>query len=208
MKKRNIMTMALSLAMVGVIGVGSTLAYLTAQDGTLTNTFKFADNIKVDVYEGTDEEENVTVNSNGGSGVGVNGGIDYTNLIPFQVLDKDVDLDVETTFETYLYVNIKADGEGTKVMKIGTLDGWTPVTDKVDENGYGIYRKTANVSEDTDDINVFDKVTVPDVDNGSTEGVKIKSIVIDVWAAQASAFKTVTDADTAAVTYFTTPVQP
>lgn len=201
MKKRNVMTMALSLALVGVIGVGSTLAYLTAKDGTLTNTFTFADDIVVDVYETTSEKTGASINNNGGAGVDKNGGIDYSNLIPGQKLNKNVDLDVDTTFETYLYVNIKADGEGTKEMKITGLPGWTAV-DVVDENGYGIYRKTDNISQDTDDINVFDEVTVPDVDNGSTKGVKIKNIVIDVWAAQASAFENSTAADTAAVEYF------
>ena len=199
MKKKNLITTVASVAMVGVIAVGSTLAYLSANDGTLTNTFTFANDIVVDVYETTNESSYASVTSDGGKGVGVNGGIDYSNLIPGQTLNKNVDLDVDTTFETYLYVNIKADGAGEK-MTLGALEGWTPVEGKVDDNGYGIYRKTSNVSANTDAIDVFDTVTVPDVD--STKGVTINPITINVWAAQASAFENAGAADVAADEYF------
>lgn len=199
MKKKNLITTVASVALVGVIAVGSTLAYLSAQDGTLTNTFTFANDIVVDVYETTNESSYASVTSDGGKGVGVNGGIDYSNLIPGQTLNKNVDLDVDTTFETYLYVNIKADGDGKK-MTLGALEGWTPVEGKVDDNGYGIYRKDSNVSAKTDAIDVFDTVTVPDVD--STENVTINPITINVWAAQASAFENSAAADAAAGAYF------
>ena len=53
MKKKNVLMMALSLCLVAVIAVGGTLAYLSDSDGTLVNTFKFANNIAVDVYEYT-----------------------------------------------------------------------------------------------------------------------------------------------------------
>lgn len=205
MKKKNLITTVASVAMVGVIAVGSTLAYLSANDGTLTNTFTFANDIVVDVYENTDETSYVSktgANESGvvGSGVDVDGGIAYSNLIPGQELSKKVDLDVDTTFETYLYVNIKAEGEATNVMKINDVTrDWTAV--QVDENGYGIYRKANNVSENTDAINVFNTVIVPDVE-GSTSGQSIKNIVIDVWAAQASAFENSGAADAAATEYF------
>lgn len=39
MKKKNLLTLALSLALVAVIAVGGTLAYLTSNSGTLTNNF-------------------------------------------------------------------------------------------------------------------------------------------------------------------------
>ena len=200
MKKKNLITAVASVAMVGVIAVGSTLAYLSANDGTLTNTFTFANDIVVDVYETTNESSYASVTSDGGKGVGVNGGIAYSNLIPGQSLNKNVDLDIDTTFETYLYVNIKAEGEATNVMKINDVTSdWTAV--QVDDNGYGIYRKVNNVSENTDAIDVFNTVIVPDVE-GSTSGQSIKNIVIDVWAAQASAFESDDAADVAADEYF------
>ena len=39
MQKKNVLMMTMSLAMVGVVAVGGTLAYLTSNTKTLTNTF-------------------------------------------------------------------------------------------------------------------------------------------------------------------------
>lgn len=200
MKKRNVMTMALSLAMVGVIGVGSTLAYLSAHDGTLTNTFKFANNITVDVYEytpaGSDKDQD---------------GYNYENLVVGDELKKDVDVDLTTSVETYLFINIKSVGEGTPVT-LGDVDSaWTAV--EVDDNGYGIYRLTNNVSATTNNIDVFDVVTVPDVAgaDGQYQDVKLNNVVIDVFAMQAQGYN-VTAAETEAKNHFnptvTEPVEP
>lgn len=200
MKKRNVMTMALSLAMVGVIGVGSTLAYLSAHDGTLTNTFKFADNITVDVYEYTPA-----------GSVKDQDGYDYTNLVVGQELEKDVDVDLTTSVETYLFINIKSVGEGTPVELGDIADTWTKVA--VDENNYGIYRLAANVSATTTDIDVFDVVTVPDIEeaDGQYQGVELNKVVIDVFAMQAQGYDEEA-ANAEATKYFnptvTEPVEP
>ena len=42
MKKKSLVTMVASLALVGAVGVGSTLAYLSSTTGTLVNTFSTA----------------------------------------------------------------------------------------------------------------------------------------------------------------------
>lgn len=206
MKMKNLLIGGMSLALVACISIGGTLAYLQAADGTLTNKFTFAGDIVVDVYETTDETQYVTkegeVEGKVGGGVNTQGGITYGNLIPGQELNKDVKLDVQTTFETYLYVNIQPGANGDKVMELpDTLTGWTAV--EVDDDGYGIYRKTQNVAADTPNIAVFDTVTVPDVNNGSTENVTIKDIVIDVWAAQASTFTDTSAADKDAIAHWT-----
>ena len=203
MKMKNLLIGGMSLALVACISIGGTLAYLQAADGTLTNTFTFAHDIVVDVYETTNEKENVVVTSNGGKGVDVDGGIAYSNLIPGQELNKDVKLDVQTTFETYLYVNIQPGANGDKVMELpDTLTGWTAVQVDPDTH-YGIYRLTETVSADEDAIQVFNTVTVPDVNNGSTKNVTIKDIVIDVWAAQVSGFESAEAANSAATEYWT-----
>lgn len=177
MKKKNVLMMALSLCLVAVIAVGGTLAYLSDSDGNLVNTFKFANNIAVDVYEytpaGSDKDQN---------------GYDYENLVVGQSLKKDVDVDVTTTVETYLFINIKSVGDGTPVT-LGAVDSaWTPVD--VEDNGYGIYRLTNNVSKTTTDINVFDTVTVPEVADadGQYQDVKLNNVEIDVFAMQASGY--------------------
>ena len=182
MKKKNVLMMALSLCLVAVIAVGGTLAYLSDTDDKVVNTFKFANNIAVDVYEytpaGSDKDQN---------------GYDYENLVVGQSLKKDVDVDVTTTVETYLFINIKSVGDGTPVT-LGNVDiAWTKVVDN--GNGYGIYRLTNNVSKTTTDIDVFDTVTVPDVTSvvgGQYQDVALNNVEIDVFAMQASGYTDVT----------------
>ena len=178
MKKKNLLMMALSLCMVAVIAVGGTMAYLSDSDGTLTNTFKFADNITVDVYEYTPT----------GSDTKEQDGYDYENLVVGEELKKDVDVDITTTVETYLFINIKSVGSGTPVTLGKIDDEWTEV--QTDKNGYGIYRLTNNVSSTTTDIDVFDAVTVPDVDgaNGQYQNVTLNNVEIDVFAMQATGY--------------------
>lgn len=179
MKKKNLLMMALSVCMVAVVAVGGTLAYLSDTDGTLTNHFKFADNIAVDVYEytptgGETKEQN---------------GYDYKNLVVGDELKKDVDVDVTTTVETYLFINIKSVGSGTSVELGDINDAWTAV--QADEQGYGIYRLTKNVSTTATDINVFDTVTVPEVtsvENGQYADVVLNDVDIDVFAMQATGY--------------------
>lgn len=84
MKKKNIMTAALSLSLVGVIAVGGTLAYFTDQAETKVNAFTTG---KVDIVlhdmspkvdgmvSGTEKPE---------------GGIEYDNIVPGDELSKDV----------------------------------------------------------------------------------------------------------------------
>ena len=170
MKKKNVLMMALSLCLVAVIAVGGTLAYLSDSDGDLVNTFKFANNIQVDVYEYTPGSESKNQS-----------GYSYENLVVGDELEKDVDVDLST--------NTKSVGDGTPVT-LGTVDSaWTKVVDN--GNGYGIYRLTNNVSKTTTDINVFDTVTVPEVESvvdGQYQSVTLNNVEIDVFAMQASGY--------------------
>ena len=50
MKKKNFLTILLSLALVAVIGVGATLAYLTDNTQTVNNKFTF-DDIEITLKE-------------------------------------------------------------------------------------------------------------------------------------------------------------
>lgn len=84
MKKKNILTVALSACLVGVIAVGGTLAYFTDQAETKVNAFTTG---KVDIVlhdmspkvdgmvSGTEKPE---------------GGIEYDNIVPGDELSKDV----------------------------------------------------------------------------------------------------------------------
>lgn len=195
MKKRNVMTMALSLAMVGVIGVGSTLAYLTATDGELTNTFTFANNIKVDLYE----EGTI------GKGDDSSSGKNYTNLVSGQELGKNVDVEITTSFDTWLLVKVsqeKPEGkDNAKEMNLEetltqiTDAGWTQVMNG-DEAVPGVYYvkvERSNGMSSMTKYDFFETVKVPSVDPADVEN-GLQNVVIDVFAVQTEGLDTAYDA--------------
>ena len=90
MKKKNLITAAVSLALVAVVGVGATLAYFTDKTDTMTNVFVSG---KVDVT--LIDEFNKTETPKGEYEFDENGvqtGILYTNVMPGDTLDKDLSL--------------------------------------------------------------------------------------------------------------------
>ena len=125
MKKKNVLMMALSLALVAVIAVGGTLAYLTDNTGTMTNTFTFG-KLQVEQKETAD-----------GVAVSDGSGHDYENLLPGATVQKDVKIKlVDNKTKAYVYVAVKNDnstavqygnGEGDG-FKAGVTNDWKPVT--------------------------------------------------------------------------------
>ena len=201
MKMKNLLIGGMSLALVACITIGGTLAYLSDKDGTLTNTFRFAKNIVVDVYEtqtGKDDQ---------GKG-DANGGFDYANLVSGKVVEKNVKVDLETEAPTYLYGNIKAShagdydqsaGSGQMIISDATgattgkkviLDNsWVAVV--AGENGYGLYRYKDTLSADTEEsLPVFGHVKTPEVNGTNKANYTLDNIVIDVFAMQSEGYNT------------------
>lgn len=90
MTKKNILTAAVSLSLVACLSIGATLAYFTDKTDVQTNTFK-AGNVDVtliDQFDKTTTPKGSYVFDNHG----VQTGIEYTNVVPGDVLDKDVSL--------------------------------------------------------------------------------------------------------------------
>ena len=88
MKKKNIMTAALSLSLVGVIAVGGTLAYFTDQAETKVNAFTTG---KVDIVLHDESPEVLGMVSGTEK---PEGGIEYDNIVPGDELSKDVSVSV------------------------------------------------------------------------------------------------------------------
>lgn len=57
MNKKKLVTTLGSLALVGAIGVGATLAYLTSNTGPVTNTFTLSDNVKIVLDEANTDQD-------------------------------------------------------------------------------------------------------------------------------------------------------
>ena len=93
MKKKNILTAALSLALVAVIAVGATLAYFTDKADEVVNTFTTG-NIKIAVVD----ETNPTEGQVGGVKDEDTGDIAYgteTPIMPGDVISKQVSVSVD-----------------------------------------------------------------------------------------------------------------
>lgn len=185
MKKKNLITAVASVAMVGVIAVGSTLAYLTATDGKLTNQFDFVDNgITLDLWENTETADNV------GKGVNEDLTADYTNLVSNETLKKQVRVDYTTGTQAYVFIKISDVGTGTQ-MNLGDINGvWQAVPGQTNTNKYGYYYTTVEAADVAQTLNVFDTVQVPNV-NGV---VTLNSISIKTAAIQTGSFADVQSA--------------
>lgn len=199
MKKRNVMTMALSLAMVGVIGVGSTLAYLTASDSKVTNTFQFANDLEVSLTEAVPTEglgdASAVAQSNGK-------GVAYTNVVNGQTLPKEPKIELtEYTVDTYVFAKIDNNTNGA--VTVGTINtaAWTSCGN--DAEGNAIYGRLVDVSETPDDpaTPLFSDVTITSAD---VEDTDLGDIVIYVSAIQASGFNDMEAALDAVTTWETT----
>lgn len=86
-----------SLALVGAIGFGATLAYLSDTAGTLTNTFVVGDNISIELDEAKYNETGRT-----------NEGNEYTDILPGVAFEKDPTVTVNTpTTESYVLMAMR-----------------------------------------------------------------------------------------------------
>lgn len=115
MKKKNLLTVALSACLVGVIAVGGTLAYFTDQAETKVNAFTTG---KVDIVlhdmspkvdgmvSGTEKPE---------------GGIEYDNIVPGDELSKDV------------FVSVIHDSAPTRLAVLVTVENKTGTEKPTDE---------------------------------------------------------------------------
>lgn len=188
MKKRNVMTMALSLAMVGVIGVGSTLAYLTATDNSVTNTFEFANNMTVKLWE--DPPAKVLDESIGGN---TESGWNYTNVTPGQTLNKAPEFSVTTSVDAYVFARV-TESSNVTVQDYKTGEGeWTKLTG-VDDVVY--YKQVTGAADEQPLGELFTKVTAGE--ESDLAGTPLNPITIEVAAIQVSGFDTVQEAYAAA----------
>lgn len=182
MKMKNMLIGGMSLALVACISIGGTLAYLQAEDDALTNTFEFANNITVDLYEYQVADPSASTSKN-------QTGYGYTNLVPGQDVVKNVDVTLNSSVKTDLYILIDKGvaGEDEACMELYesqiTTNGWTKVaingTDKVLYKRAGIENATSGVT-----YGVFETVKVPETTLSGTTEITLKDVKIDVFAVQ------------------------
>ncbi len=203
--KKNVMTAVVSGAMVGCLAIGGTFAYLTANSGTVKNTFSGVEAIKTAVMETVKDGETYDVQHDGETVENYttewlyegNDGVKYINVVPGASIAKDVDVKVDQN-ETPVYLFVKVTGQSAAaVANIDTTE-WTLVA--ADAVGNGIYVWKNYTAIDSSDAavvkDVFDTISI----NSAATLDSIGEVEIDVSGAivQANGGNTTTDALAAA----------
>ena len=213
MKKKNVLMTALSLTLVGVIAAGSTLAYLTSQSDTLTNTFTVGEGYgteqdpgfyldetaaKVEGVEGKTVTTNPTSKDQFGR---TEEGNTYAAMSIGDTIYKDPTFHLDEGPESYIFAKVEgvdameADGVGFDFT--GWSANWVKVDGSKDRDGY--YRYTSTVTAGTEIAPLFTNVSLPaalkalpdenDLTNITIKGVAIQAANLatwqDAWAALA-----------------------
>lgn len=166
-KKLTIAVIALSLTLVCV--VSGTLAFLVAQSNTVTNTFTYG-KIELELAENSKTDKD---------------GMEFTNVIPGDVLTKDPVVTVKAGSEKcYVYVLITNELGDAATYNIAT-DKWT----EVQTTGNSVlYRYTEVVDADSEakECAVFTTLTFEkELTNADVAGLAGKNVIIQAYAHQA-----------------------
>jgi len=109
MKKKSLITMFLSLALVAIIGTGATLAYLSADSNEVKNTFT--------VGTGYDDEESLYLDELDLVTAAIDDrtmtGNDYTEILPGDTLSKDPTVHFTVGPDSYIFVKVTGMSEAT-----------------------------------------------------------------------------------------------
>lgn len=210
MKRKNMISMVTSLALVGVVAVGGTLALLSASSNEVKNTFTIGsgypsdnalvlDEAKVQqVTEGTDNFGGYEAMSNGQRERVQN---DYTNLVANTTLDKDPTFHLAAgSPDSWIIAKVEGVEELAKKGitingELPELYGWlalnietgaaTPIESYADlVDGYYVTSAVVAGGGDSDDLfeqlKVNTNVTRGGLDNIVISGVAVESVT-DNW---------------------------
>lgn len=201
MKKRNLLISLLSLALVAVIGVGATLAYLTDNTQTVNNKFTF-DDIEITLQENASVPEDQvyqikkTEDTDFGTApiTGAEQGIDYIDVLPGATVEKNPYITVsESNAHAYVYAYVT--GVAAPLSVVGWSEGWTEV--ETDLTGTLLRREVAKNA-----AGKYDVFTQVQVATGAAGTEDLNDISIKAYAHQADNTD-VDTADGAAIAYFT-----
>ena len=185
--KKNILTTLVACILVAALAVGGTLAYMTATDSKVTNTFEFANGMTVSLTEEEPDaigDETITAHSNGK-------GYAYANVTPGQTLNKKPEVTVTTSVDAYVFVRISG-FDGTLIKGGNITTGWTKLNFEgvTDTDKNGVYYKAVNGSTSAQNLgSIFEQVTIGTNQIG-TDGstLTIPDVVIEVAAIQQLGF--------------------
>lgn len=105
MKKKSLITMVLSLALVAIIGTGATLAYLSANSNKVTNTFTVGSGYD-DKVNGLYVDEHKIDENNKATSELTREKNEYSKILPGDKLAKDPTVHFTKGPDSYIFVNV------------------------------------------------------------------------------------------------------
>ena len=199
MKKKNVLTMAMSVALVGVIAVGGTMAYLTARDDAVTNSFQFvtgdADGkvITVELEEPKPTDIGTATIKEGGS---ADKGWEYENVVPGQTLEKKPNVTVTAYTPAYVYIKVE---EGNVAIDDSTFNTakWTALNGVEDVYYHEVTADEITEAGDEHKIelgDIFTQVIVPEVAEDALKTTELEDVKISIAAVAVGSFENAKDA--------------
>lgn len=213
MNKKKMVTVLGSATLIGAIGIGGSLAYLTAGTDAVSNTFTLGNGIKIDLKEskvgteteGTDDDGNLLPGvlhplEGEAYGYDLDGAnkwsVDkntYESVHPGETVYKDPTVLVaEGSEEAYIYATVKnasteEDGEDATQYQINVGDDWTLIG-KDEDKGVLIYRHNG-VGKANDNFTLFTnaRIRVPKQDDNQTDApaLVLDKLDVNAYAVQA-----------------------
>ena len=192
---KKLITMVCALALTAAIAIGGTLAYLTAETKTVTNTFTVgkieATLDETDADNSTADKDRDTENS--------------YKIIPGDQLVKDPTVHVLEGSEkcwVYVCINDELNAAVAGSAKYTVENGWTLVNGT--KNIYK-YNNVVDASEKQQDLVVFNGVTIDGavVTEDNIDDLDEKTIVVNAYLHQADNLGDSVNVDALAVAHFT-----
>lgn len=216
MNKKNIATAAVSLALVGVMAIGGTLAYLTDNSGPVTNKFVM-DGLEITLKEdATIPADQVYLQKEtDGAAYGTDEilgtvkGVEYDKLLPGATVDKNPYLEVSASnAHAYVYayvtgINTTAPAAGAETPVVW-VDQWSSGWDVVTGTGLEgtlLRREVARDASTTEDLLRLDIFETVHVNSEITTTTTIDDVTIQAFAHQADNVE-LSVADDAAIANF------
>lgn len=216
MNKKNIATAAVSLALVGVMAIGGTLAYLTDNSGPVTNKFVM-DGLEITLKEDATIPEGQVYLQKETDGaeygtaeiLGTVKGVEYDKLLPGATVDKNPYLEVSAdNARAYVYAYVTGIDTTAPVEDatdpVVWVDQWSTGWDVVEDTGLDgtlLRREVARDASTTEDLLRLDIFETVHVNPEITTTTTIDNVTIEAFAHQADNVD-VTVADAAAIANF------
>lgn len=194
MKKKNLFTAAASLALVAVIGVGATLAYFTDKTDVKSNVFTTG-SVDITLNDTSDSEKATEVEN----------GIVYEEVMPGDLLDKNVYVTVDKmSAPSYVGVFVSVDAStfgrpeaydvmglvNDAMMRAGTMNNWNqyPVSVGATDGVLYVYNQVVEPDDQNDVVlDLFSDIQIP-TSWGNDFAASRFSINVQAFAAQAENF--------------------